>query len=491
MGVLMYEILAGHLPLKGHDALSTMSKHTNETPERLDDIDPDPILAKKMEKTIFKCLKKEPKDRYQKMDELGRELELVQLYSEQARAGRTNKIRCAIERAWLFQSQLIRGVCKPVLSKRIKSSEITVGSILSIASIALILAAILGLILLFGLPFFDMNIANRELPFKPIIDTSVRVTDEKLAEVVWTKLQTPNEPKDTPLLKQVSELFLRVADSNKKVGNYEEASLWYYRTGSVIDRLKASSSMTTVYVYNSYAESCLLANTVIPTPNQIQRNQQQDLLKKHGKFITTQILRENGLVYAANAATARDAALKAMTVMRDLSMLESRNNDVPGQTLLAQGLLAESFLEFGDTKVAKIGYDQFYDTLKSSDSARKLDISQRIFVLAFAGRFYLQHGEFAKASDLLNQLTPMLTELGSVVRYDLAVIYNDLGLIKENMGQAKEAENFFSQAREYLAMCPGLKDGLTAKVSDNIAVSAFKAGDFKTALQAKLQGLVK
>ena len=58
MGVLMYEILAGHLPLKGHDALSTMSKHTREKPEGLDGIDPDPILAKRMERIIFKCLEK-------------------------------------------------------------------------------------------------------------------------------------------------------------------------------------------------------------------------------------------------------------------------------------------------------------------------------------------------------------------------------------------------------------------------------------------------
>jgi hypothetical protein len=444
-----------------------------------------------MERIIFKCLEKEPKDRYQKMYELEHQLELVQLYSDQSRAGKTNRVLCAIQRAWLFQSQLIRRIFKPILSKRIKSTEITVGSILHIASTALILAAALGWIFLFGLPFSDASVADRELPFKPIVDRSVTVTDEKLAEAVWTKLQTSDARKDTPFLEQVSELFLRIAEAYKKNGNYEAASLWYYRSGLVIDWLKANNSITAVYVCNLYAESCLLANTAIPTPSQIQRNQQQELLKKYGKFVTTQVLRENGLIYAANAATARDAALKAMTVISGLSMLESRNNDMLVQALLAQGLLAESFLEFGDVKVAKIGYDQFSETLKNNNSLAKLDVSQQIFVLAFAGRFYLQQREFAKAYDLLNQLTPMLTELGSKAKYDLAVIYNDLGLIKESIGQAKEAENFFSQSHEYLAMCSGLNDKLVAKVSDNIAISAFKDGDFKTALQSKLRELVK
>ena len=218
MGVLMYEILAGQLPLKGHDALSTMSKHTREKPEGLDGIDPDPILAKRMEKIIFKCLEKEANNRYQKMDELARELELVQLYSDQSRAGKTNGILCAIERAWLFQSQLIRRIFKPILSKRIKSTEITVGSILQIASTALILAAVLGWIFLFGLPFSDVSVADRELPFKPLVNISVTVTDEKLAEAVWTKLQTSIARKDAPFLEQVSELFLRIADAYKKMG---------------------------------------------------------------------------------------------------------------------------------------------------------------------------------------------------------------------------------------------------------------------------------
>ena len=234
-----------------------------------------------------------------------------------------------------------------------------------------------------------------------------------------------------------------------------------------------------------------MANTAIPTPSQIQRNQQQELLKKYGKFVTTQVLRENGLIYAANATTARDAALKAMTVIRDLSMLESRNNDMLVQTLLAQGLLAEAFLEFGNVDEAKNNYDYCYSRLLDNNALQKLEESQSIFLLVSAGRFYLQQNNPAKAYELINRLLLRLNPLGRTAQYDLAVIYNDLGLIKENEGEAKEAENFFSQANEFLTNCPQCTAMGKKKILSNLAISALKAGDFSSALQLKLKELAK
>ena len=364
------------------------------------------------------------------------------------------------------------------------------GSILIIASTALVLAAVLGWIFLFGLPFSDVSVANRELPFKPIVDTSVNVTDAKLAEAVWAKLQTSGVHTDAQLLEQVSELFLRVAESYKKTGNYEAASWWYYRRLMLIDSwLKQGTSMVGICAKNAYAEICLLENMAWPLPNRAQNEQLKTLLKKHGKFITTQMLCENGLTYAEQAATARDSALSALSALSTLSISEFHDSNPEAQKLLARGLLAESFLELGDVDDARASYNQFYETISKTNLCGELDKLQCTYLSALAGRFYLQQNEYIKAFALLDQVPHVLSQLDSLPQYDLAVIYNDIGLIKEGESKAKEAEAFFSQSFGFLTNCQQSTNKDKSLVLNNLSMVSLKAGDFKAALQYKLKTL--
>lgn len=70
LGVLMYEVLTGKLPLKGPTALATMFKHVNEMPAKFGNLGNSVKLTRIVENIVFKCLAKSPKQRYQSMEEL-------------------------------------------------------------------------------------------------------------------------------------------------------------------------------------------------------------------------------------------------------------------------------------------------------------------------------------------------------------------------------------------------------------------------------------
>jgi len=70
LGTLMYELLTGKPPLEGPTAMVTIFKHTKEMPAKFGDIGAQPKLTHAIENIVFKCLTKDPKQRYQSMDEL-------------------------------------------------------------------------------------------------------------------------------------------------------------------------------------------------------------------------------------------------------------------------------------------------------------------------------------------------------------------------------------------------------------------------------------
>ena len=127
-GILMYETLTGHPPFEGPDSWSILLKQNSELPKGLGDIDQDILLVKKLERIIFKCLEKEPNSRYQTMDELMRDLELVQLHLNQIVSGKTNPVVLALQRAWLSISQFFRIIGAKLFSIRLSSSGLTIGS---------------------------------------------------------------------------------------------------------------------------------------------------------------------------------------------------------------------------------------------------------------------------------------------------------------------------------------------------------------------------
>jgi len=70
MGCLMYECLTGIPPLMGETSFETMEKHIAGAPAEFAKTAPDLKVDKNLEAAIFRCLEKNPEDRYQNASEL-------------------------------------------------------------------------------------------------------------------------------------------------------------------------------------------------------------------------------------------------------------------------------------------------------------------------------------------------------------------------------------------------------------------------------------
>jgi serine/threonine-protein kinase len=75
MGVLLYQTLTGRPPFTGKDSIDIIVKHIREQPQHPKTFQID--LPDDVDAMVMRCLEKEPKDRYQSMDEVLEALRLI------------------------------------------------------------------------------------------------------------------------------------------------------------------------------------------------------------------------------------------------------------------------------------------------------------------------------------------------------------------------------------------------------------------------------
>ncbi len=83
LGCMMYECLSGRPPFQSDSMLETMQKHMFAAPPEMPRINAAPHIAKKISHAVLKCLRKEPENRYQKVDDLLAELKSIQAQQNQ------------------------------------------------------------------------------------------------------------------------------------------------------------------------------------------------------------------------------------------------------------------------------------------------------------------------------------------------------------------------------------------------------------------------
>ena len=74
-GCLMYEVLSGRVPFEGDESLALLSKHAKDPVPTFEEIRPDHIPPEEIQQIIYKCLEKNPNDRFNNVEELLEQLE--------------------------------------------------------------------------------------------------------------------------------------------------------------------------------------------------------------------------------------------------------------------------------------------------------------------------------------------------------------------------------------------------------------------------------
>ena len=77
LGVIMYEMMAGHPPYQAEDPMALVFMHVEGDARRLDEVNP--VVPKEVADIVHKCIKPEPDDRYQSMAELAQALSQLNL----------------------------------------------------------------------------------------------------------------------------------------------------------------------------------------------------------------------------------------------------------------------------------------------------------------------------------------------------------------------------------------------------------------------------
>lgn len=78
LGCIMYRVLTGCKPIQAKNAIEVLAKHINEPPRNFKQANPANSVSRELEKIVFRCLEKNPEDRFASVSELRRALENFQ-----------------------------------------------------------------------------------------------------------------------------------------------------------------------------------------------------------------------------------------------------------------------------------------------------------------------------------------------------------------------------------------------------------------------------
>ncbi|MEM6956049.1 MAG: hypothetical protein AAF645_10185, partial [Myxococcota bacterium] len=75
LGVIMYELITGRVPFVGDTFMGVLTQHMFETPVPLETANAHVMCTRELELVMFKCLSKDPDDRYATMTDLAKALD--------------------------------------------------------------------------------------------------------------------------------------------------------------------------------------------------------------------------------------------------------------------------------------------------------------------------------------------------------------------------------------------------------------------------------
>jgi serine/threonine protein kinase len=129
LGCVMYETLTGKPPFVGKNVLETAYKHMNEAPKPIAADRPGERALTRFESIIFKCLSKDPNDRYQSVSQLRTDLEALPT---------------ATEVDWMANAYALKKATKAKKREKAKRAPVVSFEVLVFAGASLLLAIVVG-----------------------------------------------------------------------------------------------------------------------------------------------------------------------------------------------------------------------------------------------------------------------------------------------------------------------------------------------------------
>lgn len=427
MGCLMYEALTGRVPLEGETIMETMYKQINEMPAALTGVDGDVRLVQGLESIIFKAMAKEPGQRFQSMQSLGRELEGLR-----DRAGKGLKIQ-----AYAFR-QLVK--LKGAIFNRLGTSKKLVLS-LSLLVLLIVVSAIAFYFPLYGLGG-DPTPREREISLKRDKRSyAANPEDFKAKEGIFInniKLALNRFGGESPEVMEKYELF---GDFYRLSGRYHQAFKEYSKALSTAALIKMAGSTDAA-----------------------------DLCVKMGICCIETGMYKSGIICGDQAGRVFDA-------------LGRKGTD---EHLKALAVKCESARRAGFKPQADEAVREFLTYWRMPGKTRTLsqDMGESAYYIA---EFLSSNGNFREAEDLYKTAAVSWRERGSQARHNYAVVLNKIGLIEMERNNYEKACHYFERAIDLFKRADDEDESPVAKVLFNLKDAEWKKGDWFKALsdQAK------
>jgi serine/threonine protein kinase len=442
LGILMYETLTGEPPFRDENVFAIIEKHRKEDPAPLFLSGMDNKLAKQLEAIVFKCLAKDPADRYQAISQLQIDLNIV---SRQLQGLPAKGIS-------IVPSKLAR-------SKRIIAPNWNIGVVAVI--LLLVLSSTVPILytpLFHTLPDDERNITFTPPDVLPVLNESEINSKDELYKLAASNAKNTYGKDSSELV----DLYIHAGDFFFKHQQYDYAMKYFNSAAALLQRNNLGSPYSIAELRLKQARCCIqlkvdmgpLMQPVLSAINTFKLGAKTDPSCAVSLIESQCLLARIFLVNAAADRTdptrwLKEAELGYKRVLFEYAVFKNQQHH---QSLIPY------LIETGD---------YFYDSAKSVH-----DDEHKTFLIAKASEAYRDAFD---ECDGLEDYRPIKIS-----------VLNKLGMIYALGGELEDAKKYYLEALDFLSL-PGASKSDQVKVLYNLSDLYFSLHDYGSWIITRLR----
>jgi len=411
LGCVMYETLTGKPPFVGKNVLETAYKHMNEAPK--------PMLAEtsssrslaRLEAVIFKCLAKDPNERYQLVSQLRADLQILLKASDTS---------------WLNNAYALKKIAK-VKKKEKKNFKISF-ELGVFTGAAMLLIAVVGV-------WCTMFLVPEAQTYPPFNNDLLFVIQEK---------KTPMEVPDFAAQEEAYRTDVESVGSTKGTDSKEYVDALLKLEGLYRDA-------------GRWAEA------------EQRLNELKDISAKKENIVPMGQLYKD-LAYCSFLQDKLDNAEKYSIQCVDVFEKNGQSNETDVM-MMPLNILGDIYSRRKDLNKAFSTYDKQYQL---ADAHKLVDIRQYIFATIKLGDIYRRQNKIKDADRMYKLGLDAAQSYPSQERIFMAKAKYGYGLVLEKSDRYKEAEAIFREALPLVKSLTGEKSAFVGAVKKQISECLWK-----------------